>query len=318
MKFNSAQSLVGDLTRVVLLPLKIALLVGSLTTVIVVFIPNRYRSQAKLLPVDPGNSFGGSGLAAAAAVLGVGAGGQGGGDANYVDILNSRWLHEGLLNTKFKFHQQTWRFGADEPMERTLYDYLGIENQDRAVLAVDELVDASKDSKSNMITITAETRSPELSQALVHRAMALLNEFVVLNSRSRGREKASFARSRLQEAEQSRDQAETALKVFLRVNRSFGKSGDPDVLLSGQKLEVELALRRQLVATLAVNLEQALLDSKNDIPILNVLDAGNRPFEKSRPKRAIIVMVFALFSGLGVLAWQERVWLRSRLMEPNV
>ena len=298
-------------------PAKLALIVGVITAVMSLFMPNYYKSEAKLLPVDSSSSDAMGNLAAAAAAFGVGIGASGGSDANFVDILNSRWLAKRVLDSEFVFHARTWRFGADQPNRETLYAYLHPANMDRAVKTLDGILNVTKDLKSNVITLSAETKSPELSQAIVRRATDLLNQFVVQNSRTRGSEKANFAEQRLSDARNKMDQAETTFRDFLESNRNYQTSGDPAVRLKGARLEAELNLRRQLVTTLAINHEQALLDAKNDIPILNVLDAGNLPIEKSKPVRSRIVLLIVFLVGFGVWGWENRAWLRTRLIEPE-
>jgi uncharacterized protein involved in exopolysaccharide biosynthesis len=71
------------------------------------------------------------------------------------------------------------------------------------------------------------------------------------------------------------------------------------VRLKGTRLEAELRLRTQVVTTLAIAREQALMEEKNDMPILNVLDVGNLPLEKSGPARSQTVVFVAIVISLG-------------------
>jgi len=308
---NSSPSL--DLKASLKRPLKVGLVVGILTALISLFMPNYYRSEARLLPVDASISGNLGNLAAEAAAFGVNVGGAGSSDANFLDILKSRWLKENLLNTPFSFHARSWRFGTARPRQETLYEYLKEKNIDRAVKALGGMFKAEKDQKTGIITVYAESKSPDLAQAVTRRATDLLNQFVVNNSRTRGSEKAAFAKARLKDARKEMDKAEEALLAFLETNRNYQMSGDPAVRLRGARLEAELTLRRQLVTTLAMNLEQSLLDAKNDLPIVNILDAGNLPIEKSRPFRSQIVLLMMLLSGIGAWAWGNRGWLKKHL-----
>ena len=295
-------------------PLKVALATGLATALITLILPNYYKSDARLLPVEAKGSGGLGNLAAAAAAFGVGVPGGESSDANFTDILQSRWIKESLLQTEFTFHARAWRFGADKPRQETLYTYLDATNMDRAVKEMDTILSSSRDLKSKVITISAETKSPELSQEIVQRATALLNQFVLEKSRTRGSEKAAFAEARLTDARHAMDQAEAALLAFLETNRNYQVSADPGVRLRGARLEAELNLRRQLVTTLAVNREQSLLDAKNDIPILNLLDPANLPIDKSKPARSVIVLLVTLLTGMGAWGWQNREWIRERLL----
>lgn len=296
-------------------PLQWAFAAGVLTAGITLFMPNYYRSEARLLPVESKGLSGNlGGLASAAAAFGVSVPGGEGNDANFVDVLNSRWLKEQLLQTEFQYHARSWRFGAERAEKGTLYDYVDAKNMDRAVQELGKVLSASRDLKTKVIAISAETRSPELSQLVVQRAGKLLEVFLQEKGRTRGGAKAAYAEARLAEARREMDEAEDTLRRFLEGNRNFQTSGDPAVRLKGTRLEAELRLRQQLVTTLAMNREQALLEEKNDIPILNVLDAGNLPIEKSKPSRSVIVLLVVSLLGAGSWLWLNRAWVQARLL----
>jgi uncharacterized protein involved in exopolysaccharide biosynthesis len=312
---NSTEPPVLDLKASLKKPFQWALAAGLLTALITLFLPNYYKSEARLLPVESKGLGGGlGGLATAAAAFGVSVPGGEGNEANFVDVLNSRWLKEQLLQTKFQYHARSWRFGTERLEQGTLYAYVDEKNMDRAVKKVAVVLSATRDLKSKVITISAETKSPELSQQIVQRAGKLLETFLQEKGHTRGGAKALFAEARLAEARGEMDQAEEAFRRFLEGNRNYQTSGDPAVRLRGSRLETELRLRQQLVSTLAMNREQALLEEKNDIPILNVLDPGNLPIEKSKPARSVIVLLVTLLVGAGGWTWLNREWVRARLL----
>lgn len=312
---NSTEPPVLDLKASLKKPLQWALAAGLLTALITLFLPNYYKSEARLLPVES-KGLGGSlgGLATAAAAFGVSVPGGDSNDANFVDVLNSRWLREQLLQTEFRYHTRSWHFGAERLEQGTLYAYVDEKNMDRAVKKVGDVLSATRDLKSKVITISAETKSPELSQQVVQRAGKLLETFLQEKGHTRGGAKALFAEARLAEARGEMDQAEEAFRRFLEGNRNYQTSGDPAVRLRGTRLETELRLRQQLVSTLAMNREQALLEEKNDIPILNLLDPGNLPIEKSKPARFVLILLGTLLVGAGGWAWLNREWVRARLL----
>lgn len=296
-------------------PLQWALTAGLVTAAISIFMPNYYRSEARLLPVESkgvGGNLGG--LASAAAAFGVSVPGGDSSDANFVDVLNSRWLKEQLLQTEFQYHMRSWRFGAQRVQKGTIYDYLESKNIDRAVWELGKVMSASRDLKSKVISIAVETKSPELSQLVVQRAEKLLEVFLQDKGRTRGSAKVTFAEARLAEARREMDEVEDILRRFLEGNRNFQSSSDPAVRLRGTRLETELRLRQQLVSAIAMNREQALLEEKNDIPILNVLDPGNLPVEKSKPARSVMVLLAMMLVGVGSWAWLNREWVKLRLL----
>ena len=277
--------------------LRVGLVAGFVTALITLFIPNRYTSTARILPGDTPGGGAGS-LAMMAATAGISLPNADSPDAAYVDILESRSIREELLKTRFRFHQRSWRFGAEQLRDETLYDYLDKANMDRAVLALKEHISTTRDLKTRLLTLSVETESPELSQQAAQRLVQLLGEFAVDKAKTRGGEKAAFAEDRLKEARSELDRAQAQFQRFLEVNRNYAFSVDPAVKLEGARLEMEYRLRQQLIATLTQNREQALLEAKNDMPILNVLDPGNLPIDKSGPARTQIVLFFVLLGGV--------------------
>jgi len=296
-------------------PLQIGLVAAVLTAAVSLFLPNQYRSEARILPVEARGVGGIGNLASAAAAFGVSMPGGDSSDANFVDILQSRWLREKLLDTEFQFQARSWRFGAERDRREKLSAYLDADNTDRALKALAPMLSVSRDLKSKVILLTAETKSPSLSQQITQRSLQLLEEFIQQKGRTRGGAKASFAKARLEEARGEQTKAEAVFQRFLETDRNYQVSPDPSVRIKGTRLEAELRLRMQLVATLALSFEQALMEEKNDVPILNVLDGGNLPLEKSRPKRSVFVALAFLLASAGVWAYGNRAWIRSRLLD---
>lgn len=301
---HSIETTYQRLKRFLAKPALLSLLSAMIVALYTLTMPDYYRSEARLLPVETKGGAGNlGGLANAAAALGVMVPGGDGGDANYVDILNSRVLREKLLLTEFEYHIRSWRFGEERVEKITLFNYLKSKNMDRAVRTVGAVLSCSRDPKSRIISISAVTRSPELSKLIVQRASKLLETFLQEKGRTRGGAKALFAEARLDEARRELDDSEESLRRFLETNRNYQVSGDPAVRLRGMRLEAEYRLRQQLVTTIAMNREQALQEEKNDMPILNVLDSANLPIDKTKPNRGFIVIFSAFIVGLCSLIW---------------
>lgn len=287
---------------------RLGLIAGVAAALITLFIPNRYTSVARILPGKDQSGAMGS-LASLAATAGFSLSGDEDPGASYVDILNSRTLSEALLTTRFHFHARAWRFGSERMEDETLYDYLGKANMDKAVLALGDHVAITRDLKTRLLTLSVETKSPELSQLATRRLVGLLNDFVQNKARTKGGEKAAFTEERLKDARAELDKAQADYQRFLEGNRNYALSSDPGVRLAGARLEMEYHLRQDLITTLAQNREQALLEAKNDMPILNILDGGNLPIDKSGPPRTVIVIMvfFLVFLGDWLLRDKERV-----------
>lgn len=155
-----------------------------------------------------------------------------------------------------------------------------------------------------------ETKSPELSRDVAKSAMNLLDDFLRKKIQTRGGIKAAFATARLDEARMEMARSEDAFRRFMESNRNFQASGDPSIRLSGARFERELKLREQLVVTLAINREQALLEEKNDLPMLNFLDVPNLPLDHHGPYRLMYVLVALFSSSCLTWVWLNRLWIK--------
>ena len=307
----SIQNWIRELKR----PVQIGLVAGFLVALYTLKLVNHYKSEVVILPVESRSSGGNLGnLAAAAAAFGVSVPGGEGSDTNFVEILQSRTLGEKLLRTEFSYSTKTWYLGTERSYKKTLYEYLHAKNMDQAVKKLGEVVAINRDAKTRVLSILVDTTSPELSQAIGWQITKYLEEYFLKRNQTRGGYRAAFSQARLQDARNQYSDAESTLRSFLEGNRNYTVSADPRVRLLGMRLEMELRLRQQLISTLAMSYEQALMDEKNDIPILNVLEPGNLPIDKDHPSRASMIFLATVF--VTALAWVrvKRKWLLESLM----
>ncbi|WP_243303379.1 hypothetical protein [Geothrix oryzisoli] len=274
---------------------------------------NRYTSEGRVLP-DLKHLSNLGGLAAAGEALGLGAQiGGGGQDALYVDILKSRWLGDQVLDETYTYKVRSWMFGEPETRATTLLGYFKEKNKDKGFKALMSVINIKRDVKTNLVTITVETRSPELSQAVVKKALTLLDQYLIEKVQTQGKAKAIYLEQRLKEAAIEFQKAEDGLARFQANNRTYSSSSDPAVRLRGQHLENDLELHKQLFSQLTYQLEQARLDEKKDVPTLSILDSGTLPIQKSGPSRGFWTMVTFFIVGGAHFCWGNRVRLSKYL-----
>lgn len=296
-------------------PIQVGLAAGFITAIISLFIPNQYTSEGRLLPVSPkkaNNNLGG--LAAAAASFGVNIGSDDS-SSTYVDILKSRWVCERLLNEEFTFTNRTWYFAKPKPRKARLLDVIKAKNIDRGIAQMQEILQVQRDLKTGLITLKATAPSPELSQGIAQKAINLLDHYIQTQSKTQSIAKAEFTGQRLKEAQAGAIIAEKAFRDFLQENRNYLNTPDPKIRLCGIRLEAEYTMRRQLVSNLAISYEQSLIDQKDDMPIINVLDGGNLPIEKSRPKRSLFVAYAFILAGALAWCWPNRTTLKRKIAQ---
>lgn len=300
-------------------PLYLGLCFGVVTAIWMTLTPNRYRSVAKILSSDAraGLSADLGGLTGAAASLGVNTPDANSPDSIYPEVLSSRWMAESLLQMRYDFETRNGVFGRQKRHCETLERYLNQKNHDQSVVAISKILSSVRDPKTRVLEISAETTSPVLSRAIVGSAINFLEQFAQHRIQTKGKNKAEFSSARLSEARSELNESEGELRAFLSVNHGYPSINDAALRLRGARLEMEYKLRQQLVATISVNKEQALMDQKNDMPILNVLDAPSLPEQKSGPSRISTTIVLAIMGFLLGLGWKNRVWMMSHILVNN-
>lgn len=279
--------------------LRNAVIAGVAMAFVSLFMHNSYSSQGRILPVEsrPGA---GNQMAMAAAAAGLGMPGQEGSDSFYVDILTSRWMAKRILNENYNYSNKGWYFGKEIQTKGTLFNHFKAKNMDQAVRMFNEIFKVHRDLKTKLLTISVETTSPQLSQQIIQNSIRFLGEFLGTKGRTRGGNKAAFISERLQDAKKEFEKENLEAQNFFGTHRNYLISNDPDIRFKGAMLETSVRLRQQVITTLTLAYEQALMEEKDDVPILNVLDGGDLPLEKTGPPRLMYVLLLMLFVGCGV------------------
>jgi len=304
-------------------PLLHAGLAGLAAAVGSVFLPNYYRSDARILS-DTGHAGASSslrtGVWAPTAPPETYSSREDGPTVIYADILRSRRMAEQLLLKDYEYGFRSWRFGRRQRTRGTLLDYMGAENVDRAMAPLKRLLTVQRDPKSGLLTVSAETRSPELSLQVVRKAADSLRDFLVELSQAAGQSKARFTLGRLQEVQLKYAEQGREFERFQDANRHWETSPAPGVRLQGARLRDSLELWKQVMTNLTLNHEQALLEAQNDTQTLLLLDPGSLPVEKSKPARALLCFLAALAVGLGSWIARNRSALTQRILakEPSL
>jgi len=302
-------------------PLRHACLAGLAAAVGSVFLPDMYRSEARILS-DTGHAGGGSaqrtGVWAPTAPPETPSNREDGPTVIYVDILRSRRLAEQLLTQTYQYHRRTWRFGRPQPVQGTLLAYLGAANLDRGMGPLRRLLTIQRDPKSGLLTVSAETHAPELSLQVVRKAAETLRGCLVELSQAAGQNRARFTQGRLEQVQARYQEQVLAFQRFQEGNRNWETSPAPGVRFQGAQFRERLDLWRQVVADLTLNHEQALLEAQNDTQTLLLLDPGSLPLEKSRPARAFLTCAAAFAVGAGSWAVCNRSAITHRIFAKEV
>jgi uncharacterized protein involved in exopolysaccharide biosynthesis len=274
---------------------------GILAAGIALLLPNRYTSSATFIAQGSSSLNLPAALQGAALSLGL----ERGNDYSpkfYSDLLSSRPVLRSAVLTAYPV----------SPNDSAGHDYIHIEGfddeppargLDRAIRHLAKHVSASADVRTNMITLSVEAPTPELSRAIAVRLLSALDSLNVGFRQSQSRGSREFYEARMDQTRRELDSAETAVRAFMQRNRV---ASSPALEFELKRLEREAELKQSLYATVVQQFEQARLQEARNVPTLTILAEPFLPVKKSAPNRRFIV-VLGLLGGLVLLVAELRI-----------
>jgi len=253
-----------------------------LTVIVLLLMPNRYRSTASILPSGSQDK-----LADLKSLAGVG--GLSSTDENSSElfpvILRSRLVRDAVLDQTYPVDDK------DGTPAISLVEYFAIEDRDKLHRRLAKITEIGIDKKTGVISISVETESAVLSQAIAFEYMNQLESFNLHKRRSHARENERYLASQLDLRHEELKQAEDSLESFQMDNRDWFASSNPEIVkgLSRRKRGVEI--KTQICMYLTQEFQAAKLEAQKDIPIVRLLDSPSLATQKSGPYRTVTVLL---------------------------
>ena len=307
-----------------------AVAAAVLGVVVALATPNTYTSGATFIPQTGGEMKTPSGLSGLASLAGINLNDMGGGSdippTLYPQITSSvpyrRELLESQINTE-EFNGTLTDYLNESYFESssivgTLKKYtIGLPG-----LLLDALRGSVVDTTSEQITIYRISEEDEemfewLDQKLsltlnekegfvtlefsdeaaqvAERAKELLQERIIQFKNQSARELLQFTTKQYQENKASYETLQDSIAIFKDKNLNISSSLYQNRL---DRLERELNIASSVVEQLASQVEQAKLQVNKDTPVFTIIEPVTVPFERSAPKRSLIVVIWTF---LGVV-----------------
>lgn len=272
-----------------------AIVFAFIVAIIVFLMPRTYSSSASFTPQSTRANL--SGLGGLAAQLGVAipAGESNQSPAFYADLLRSRTILEPLVNTPFEFTAKGEKYrGTFIQLAKLKGD--SAHRTEAAIKKIRQSMAVSVSPKTGVVQLELKTRYAALSALLTQKVLALVNEFNVQSRRSQAAAQRLFLEQRFASVSDELRRAEEAARDFALQNRG-DISGSPQLALRQERLNRDVSLRSQVVATLSTALEQAKLDEIRDTPLITITEAPSMPAQPD-PRGLIVKTLLALIVGL--------------------
>ncbi|MFB6280309.1 MAG: Wzz/FepE/Etk N-terminal domain-containing protein [Salinibacter sp.] len=173
------------------------------------------------------------------------------------------------------------------------------EEEDEALKAIGDMISASVDEETGLMTISVTAGGPRLAASL---AESFLDHFTTRVREIRTekvRERLQFVEGRFQEAEKELEAAEDRLAQFLERNQNPTTA---TLQFQRDRLQRQVSFKEQLYSELQSQLTQTRLDLQRRQPVVTVVERPVSPMDRSAPRRTMIVLFSLLlggFAGIG-------------------
>ena len=148
--------------------------------------------------------------------------------------------------------------------------------------------------KEGFITISFTDSDKNIAAQITQIAQNLLQKKIIEFKNKSSKEMLDFAIKQYSQNKESYEKLQDERAVFVDKNINISSSLFQNKL---SRLESELNISESIVQQLASQVEQAKLQVNKDTPVFTTIKPVTIPFERSAPKRILIVIIFA-FMGL--------------------
>ena len=310
-----------------------AFVAAILGVVVALATPNTYTSGATFIPQTGGDSKPSSSLSGLASLAGINLGGMSGGSdippTLYPQIISSIPYKLDLLDETIEVSDGEISLGeylgddSGSSILGTLKKYtIGLPGTILSALkgsssegvseAQDGLYQISEDDrelfealntklilslneKEGFVTLEFSDEDKFVAAQVAERAKELLQERIIAFKNQSARELLDFTTKQYQENKTSYEALQDSIAIFKDQNLNISSSLYQNRL---DRLERELNIASSVVEQLASQVEQAKLQVNKDTPVFTIIEPVTVPFERSAPKRSLIVVIWTF---LGVV-----------------
>lgn len=324
--------------------LRVTLAFMVLGVLVALFSPKEYSAGSTMVPQTSEKKVGGglSGLAAMAGInLGDIGGGEILSPKMYSKILESIPFQKELMQTPIKFeeygqpvtlfdyftNEDYKKFSLGGAVKKYTIGLPGVimkvvrgEKEDevynpeslgtlqtltlkekQCVEALKGAVTLNLNEKDGYVQLTAAMPEPLAAAQLAERVQTLLQRYITEFKIEKVQSNLDFVQERFDEAKRDFEQIQQERAVFKDANKNISSAR---AQTQEEQLDTRYNLALSVYSELAKQLEQAKIQVKETTPILTVIDPVTIPLERSKPKRALILVLFTFlggFAGIGLV-----------------
>ncbi|MDA8558450.1 Wzz/FepE/Etk N-terminal domain-containing protein [Flavobacteriaceae bacterium] len=326
--------------------LKTSILAALFGIVYALFQPNVFTSTTTFIPqLSSGVKTGGSSLGGLASLAGINLGGMGSSSefppSLYPQVVNGIPFKIDLLSSTINLNDEEILVkeyfsnqGSSLNILGTIKKYtiglpslvLGSFNSEKVVTTKSEIYSVSQEDnelfnaisnalslsindKEGFITISFTDNDKNIAAQITQIAQTLLQKKIIEFKNQSSSEMLDFAMEQYAKKKNSYEKLQDERAVFVDKNINISSSLFQNKL---SRIESEVNISASIVQQLASQVEQAKLQVNKDTPVFTTIEPVTIPFNRSAPKRSLIVIVFGF---LGIISSVGYVLVKEPLNE---
>jgi len=160
---------------------------------------------------------------------------------------------------------------------------------------IKEIVSLEMNAKDGYITLTCKMPEALAAAQLAKKAQELLQRFVIEFKIAKVQANLDFIQGRYNEVKTDFEKEQLSLALLTDRNKNF-TSGLPQIEFS--RVQTRYTIAFGVFQELAKQLEQAKIQVKKETPVFTIVQPATVPFEKSKPKKPMIVAIWLFLGGI--------------------
>lgn len=169
------------------------------------------------------------------------------------------------------------------------------EDQDEIRKMIAEKVSLEVNSKEGYLTLSVNMPEDVLVAEVAQYARELLQKYITQIKIEKANDQLIFVKGRYNEKKKEFETAQETLALFRDRNKNVATAM---ARTEEERLQSEYTIAFNVYSELAKQLEQAQIQVKEDTPVFSILSPAVVPNEKSKPKKAMILMIWIFLGGV--------------------
>jgi len=181
------------------------------------------------------------------------------------------------------------------PAEATNLPLMLTKDQISVQKIIETAVSLEMNPKDGYITLTCKMPEAIAAAQLAKKAQEVLQRFIIEFKIAKVKANLDFIQGRYTEVKTEFEKSQLSLALLNDRNKNF-TSGLPQIEIERVKTSYTIAFG--VFQELAKQVEQAKIQVKKETPTFTIVQPATVPFEKSKPKKAMIVAIWLFLGGI--------------------